>query len=249
MKRIAILLCLFLMMGMSSYARTFVLAVGISNYGGNANNLSQSTKDAKAFREVMSTQTNDITLLTSSNATKANVMEKLRAICNRAQNTDRIIFYYSGHGCVGGICCYNSVLTYSELVNLLATSSAKEKICFIDACHAGSVADDKQLSGKASISTATKGHSDQAFIVGCRSDEYSIEGPWVGAGFLTQGLIKGLRGKADRDGDRKVTLMELFKYTYNDVVTRSTRSTQSKQVQHPQLIAPSQMYDIVVAKW
>ncbi len=33
----------------------------------------------------MATQTKDITLLTSSNVTRANVLEKLSAICNRAQ--------------------------------------------------------------------------------------------------------------------------------------------------------------------
>ena len=243
MKRIVALLLISFLISLGGNARTFVLAVGISNYDGHANNLSQTTKDAKAFRDVMSTQTKDITLLTSRNANRSNILEKLRAICNRAQSSDRIIFYYSGHGMAGGLFCFDGVLAYSVLVNTLATSSAKEKICFIDACYAGSVAYDKQLAGKAAIETAIKGHDDQAYLVGCRSDEYSIEGNYVGAGFLTQGLIKGLRGKSDRNGDRQITLIELFKYTYNDVVTRS------KQKQHPQLIASSKMHDIVMAKW
>ena len=40
-------------------ARTFVLVTGVSNYGDEANNLAQTTKDAKNFAKVMSTQTKD----------------------------------------------------------------------------------------------------------------------------------------------------------------------------------------------
>ena len=85
-------------------ARTFVLATGVSNYGNEDINLNQTTKDAKRFKEVMETQTKDITLLTSKNVTRENVLEKLRAICNRAEKGDRVIFFFSGHGMPGAIC-------------------------------------------------------------------------------------------------------------------------------------------------
>lgn len=241
MKRIVSLLLAVALCHMALSARTYALVVGVSSYENANNNLSQTTKDAKSFKTVMETQTKDITLLTSKYANKANVVEKLRAICNRAQSSDRIVFYFSGHGIPGGICCFDNVLQYSELVNLLATSAAKDKICYIDACHAGTVAAEK--AGPTDLATTLKGHSDQIYFVGCRSNEYSIEGPMVGAGFFTQGLIKGLRGKCDRNGDKKITVIELFKYIYNDVVTRS----QSKQ--HPQLIASQSMHNTVVAVW
>lgn len=243
MKRITLFFITVLLGCLSLQARDFVLAVGVSKYADEENNLSQTTKDAKAFREVMLTQTKDVSILTSSNANKSGIISQLRAICNRAQSGDRIIFFFSGHGVSGGICCYDGVISYSELTRLLATSSAKQKICFIDACHAGSASDDVALSGSSSVETAARNYQDQAFIVSCRSDEYSYEGNFVGAGFFTQGLIKGLRGKSDRDGNRQVSLMELFKYIYSDVVNRS----HSKQ--HPQMICASGNYDAVVAKW
>lgn len=243
MKRITLLIVTALLVCLSLPARDFVLVVGVSKYANEVNNLSQTTKDAKAFREVMLTQTKDVSILTSSNANKSGILSQLRAICNRAQGSDRIIFFFSGHGVSGGICCYDGVIPYSDLTRLLATSSAKQKICFIDACHAGSASDDVALSSSSSVEVAARNYQDQAFIVSCRSNEYSYEGNHVGAGFFSQGLIKGIRGKSDRDGNRQVSLIELFKYVYSDVVNRS------RSQQHPQMICASSNYDAVVTKW
>lgn len=238
MKRITTLLALLVVVVICN-ARTFVLATGVSNYGNDDVNLSQTTKDAKRFREVMSTQTKDITLLTSKNVTKANVLEKLRAICNRAQKGDQIIFFYSGHGMPGAICGYDQPILYDDIVNILSSSSANQKICYIDACHAGSMAKATDTDWTKNV----KELKDQIFFVSCRADEYSSESPFLGAGYFTQALLKGLRGKSDSDNNKEITVLELFKYIYGDVLKRSNEK------QHPQLIAPKSMYDVVVAKW
>ena len=88
-----------------------------------------------------------------------------------------------------------------------------------------------------------KGSNDQAFFVACRADEYSVESPILGAGYFTQALLKGLRGKSDKDNNRQITVMELFKYIYSDVLKRSNEQ------QHPQLIAPPSMHNVVLTKW
>ena len=239
MKRILVALLIAVCAIAGADARTFVLAAGVSNYGDDNINLHQTTKDAKRFKEVMLTQTKDITLLTSKNVTRANLLEKLRAICNRAQKGDRVIFFYSGRGMPGGICAYDQAVSYDDLVEILSSSSASQKICFIDACHAGSMA----KAGDQSWTKSVKAASDQAFFVSSRADEYSKESPILGAGYFTQALLKGLRGKCDVNGDKKITVLELFKYIHSDVVKRS------KEQQHPQLIAPKSMYDVVVCKW
>lgn len=240
MKHIITSLLVVILTAMSLNARTFVLATGVSNYGNEDVNLSQTTKDAKRFKEVMETQTKDITLLTSKNVTRANVLEKLRAICNRAQKEDRVIFFYSGHGMPGAICGYDAAIPYDDIVKVLSTSVAKEKICFIDACHAGSMA---KSAIDESWTKSVKTNKGQIFFVSCRSDEYSAENPFLGAGFFTQALLKGLRGKSDKDGNMEITVMELFRYIHEDVVKRS------KDKQHPQLIAPQSLHNAVVFKW
>lgn len=232
---VSIVLSLFMVVN-ASLARTFVLVTGVSSYQNSEANLQQTTKDAKAFAKVIRTQTNDVTLLTSSYASHDNILEKLRALVNRAQKGDRIIFYFSGHGTPGAICAYDRVVFYSELVSLLKRSAASEKILFVDACHAGSVNDGEG---------AYKLSADDGIIcfMSSRASEYSKESALVGAGFFTQGLIKGIRGKADDDGNRQITIYELFKYTYTDVVKRS------KEQQHPQLIAPKSSYSSIIARW
>jgi uncharacterized caspase-like protein len=240
MKHNILTLLLIIIASMSINARTFVLATGVSNYGDEKINLSQTTKDAKRFKEVMETQTHDITLLTSSNVTRNNVLEKLRAICNRAQEGDRVIFFYSGHGMPGAICAYDQAISYEDLIAVLSSSSASEKICFIDACHAGTMA---KNATDYSWTKSIKDKSGQIFFVSCRSDEYSSESRILGAGYFTQALLKGLRGMADTDNNKQITVIELFKYIYGDVLTHS------QQKQHPQLIAPKSLYDVVISKW
>ncbi len=237
-------------------ARTFVLAAGVSNYShpqNLQNNLAGCTKDVKRFKQVMQTQTNDITTLTSSYATAANIKEKLRAIANRAGASDRIVFFFSGHGAPSALCVYDGLLPYTELLDILGSSDAGEKILYIDVCHAGSIADAATTgdgtrgagrpSGASGWSARAMRQAGTAFLVSSRPDEYSIDGSNIGAGFFTQALIKGLRGKADRNRDRQITVKELFDYMYRDVVRRSG------QQQHPQLIAPRSMYEVVLTSF
>ncbi len=238
MKRILIALVALLAMTMAADARTFVLIAGVSNYDDPQNNLSQTTKDAKRFKEVMQSQTRDITTLTSRYATAENIKEKLRAIANRAGASDDIVFFFSGHGMPGAMYTYSGPLYYTDLVSILERSQARSKVCYIDVCHAGSVAD---------AATSGGGHpqnqAGMAFFVSSRPEEVSRENTAIGAGYFTQALVKGLRGSADKDHNRQVTVKELFNYLYKDVVRRSSNE------QHPQLIAPRSMYDVVVANW
>lgn len=217
-------------------ARTFVLIAGVSNYQGTENDLQQSTKDAKSFYELMKTQTNDVTIVTSKNATRKNVLQKLQTIADAAQGGDCIMLFYSGHGAPGYICLYDEFLGYSDIVNIMKRSAASHKVLIVDACHAGTVSTD--------ISQHNITEKDGLIcMMGCRPEEYSKENPILGAGFFTQGLIKGLRGKGDDNHDRRITVMEAFKFAYADVVKRS------QQKQHPQLIAPKSAHNTVLMKW
>lgn len=245
MKKIFLFLLLAVLTVVSADARVYALITGVSNYyGPERGNLHQSTKDAKRFKELMELQTKDITILTSQHVTRQNVLEKLRAICNRAQKGDRIVFFYSGHGAPGSLCGVDGHIPYSDIVNLLSKSNASEKICFIDACFAGTMADAKKAADlDKDMVKAITGSKDMALFLSCREEEKSIENPLLGAGFFTQALLKGLRGKSDANHDKEITVKELFDYIYGDVVKRS------QERQHPQLIAPKEMFNRVLFNW
>lgn len=223
-------------------ASTFVLSIGVSRYQNSDNNLSQTTKDAKQFKTVMDNHAKYITILTSKYANKDNILEKLRVLCNRAQNGDKIIFFFSGHGYPGGIVAHDKRITYQEINDILSKSAASAKICFVDACHAGSVNDVQDNS--CSYKAPTTGNI--IYMMSSRADEYSTEHPWVGHGFFTQALLKGLRGKADANKDKKITVKELFNYVYNDVQHTTANMDAS---QHPQLIGVKTLADMVVVDW
>lgn len=225
--------------------KIYVLSIGVSNYQDQEINLYQTTKDAKAFKAVMEKQTKNVSILTSKNANHDNIMDKLRTICNRATAQDMIVFYFSGHGFAGGIVPYDKPLFYRELTQLFTASEAKLKVVYVDACHAGSVAQQRDDGSYELVKDLVKGNNT-VFIMACRSDEISAENAWAGNGYFTQSLLKGLRGKADANNDRAVTVIELFTYIYKDVV-HSTKNNEYPQ--HPQLIAPKSCHEMMLMKW
>lgn len=221
----------------ASAQKTYVLLAGVSAYQNSQNNLNYTTVDAKSLNAVFKKQGFKTTLITSKYANAANIKKKLRAVANVAKKNDRIIFFFSGHGGPGVLCAYDDYVPYTDVVSILSTSKAKEIYCMVDACHSGSA----QESANANYGWAEG--KDMLFFMACRPDEYSWENGWVGHGFFTKALIKGLRGKADANNDRKVTVREMFNYVYKDVLNRS------KNGQHPQLIGPKSMYGKVMTKW
>lgn len=242
MKKIISLLLFIMVMAVGIQARTFVLCVGVSNYDDNDMNLSQTTKDAKHFKSVMEQHTKDITILTSRYAAKSNILEKMRAICNRAGKGDKIIFFFSGHGYSGGVVAHDEILSYQEINDVLSQSEASAKICFVDACHAGSVAGvrDESDGYEAPVSGGI------IYMMSCRADEYSVENAWVGHGFFSQAVLKGIRGKADANRDKKISVRELFNYVYNDVQHTTSKMEIS---QHPQLIGAREVADAILVDW
>lgn len=241
-----IIFCLLAILALSVFtidARTYVLSVGVGKQGTGCNDLSMTPNDAIDFANLMKKHTNDVTMVTSANATKDNIIAKLRQIADAATEQDRIYFLFSGHGGTGLIVAYDDFITYDEIVNILNKSKSPMCVCFIDACMSGSA-----VTGTGNA-LAANGKKNVAFLTACRPEEVSFENPTIGRGVLAQSIIKGMRGKSDADGDKRITLKELFKYVYNDVVKRTGPDTQYPEVQHPQLIAPANIQEAALVVW
>lgn len=241
MKRLFLLISmtLIIVIGVSAQ-KTYVLLTGISNYGDTTLNLSSTTKDVKTLQKVFRKLGYTVSVNTSRYATGEEIDKKLDAIISKAEPKDAIIFFFSGHGDTGGFITYGpQKYPYSLLVNKLSKARTNNIFCFIDACRSGSA-----------MNTGTSYNWNSGnkitFFMSSRAEEYSLENQWIGHGYFSQAMQKGLRGKADSNGDRKITVMELFRYMHADVVRRSKNT---KYQQHPQLIGPRSMMDYVLAKW
>ena len=245
MKRLifATLLLLALVAAPVASARTLVLSVGISDYEGDQYDLERSGADAIKFADLMKQQNCNVTTITSKNATHDNVIAAIGKVCDAAKTGDRIMFFYSGHGAEG--CIVSTELqpvTYNEMMKLFLGSKAKDIVLFFDACFSGSIARDVKRTDKNIV-----------FFLSSRPNEMSQEDrSWVKSGFLTQALLKGLRGMADTDKDKNVTVIELFKYVYNDVVARIQKLNEVNGIsvsQHPQLVSTKSNYNMVLTSW
>lgn len=219
---------------------TYALVAGVSRYSNYQANLSNTTKDVKELKTVLNRQGASVSILTSRYANHDNIARKLETIVKLAKSDDTIIFFFSGHGDTGGFLTYDmSIFSYRELADILVKAKTKKIFCFVDACRSGSATENTSEGYGWADNTKKKGLT---FVLSCRANESSFENNWVGNGFFSKALLKGLRGMSDANKDRIITLKELFNYIYNDVTARTSE-------QHPQLIGPSSAYNVVMAKW
>lgn len=252
MKNIITFVLLFMGIALTANAqKTYAIMTGVSNYEGTQNDLTQSTKDAKNLAALYKENGADVTLFTSKYATRDNLIAQIRKIAKVATPSDHIVFSYSGHGAPGYLCTYTTgnmqMLSYQELFKELDRCAAKDIVVYVDACFSGTaaaaVAGTKVMPGEKTWQEIVKAGQRYVLFLSSRDSETSAESPYVGAGFFTRALTKGLRGKSDANADRRITVMELFKYVYSDVLLHSDNK------QHPQLVAPKALHETVLMKW
>ena len=118
-----------MLFSLSSYAGTnYVLCVGLSDYPGTRNDLHVSANDAKVISDLFRKNGNSsIRLVQNSNASRANVMKLMHSMFDKAGKNDAVIFFFSGHGMKNGLVCYDGVLAFSSVVNIMKKSKAKNK--------------------------------------------------------------------------------------------------------------------------
>ncbi len=223
---------------------TYALLVGVSKYDlpaeydADRNMMATHMKDIKSILS----QQKDITvaILTSKNANPQNIKKKLNAIVKLAKSNDKIMFFYGGHGAEGALVCHNGDhLPFVDLLTLLTKAKTPYVFCFLEACHSGSVKD--------AISKTDTRKVNPVFMTAARDDESSVNYLLTNSSLFLRALTKGLRGKADGNGDKNLTVSELYKYVYNDV--REHVKSVPDCDQHPQLIGPSKLFDTVITSW
>lgn len=208
MKRVIIAFTLFFMLICHAEAKIFLVSVGISDYPGTANDLRLPANDAKVIQYIY--QKNAVSnnvLLVNSDASKANVLFYLRTVFAKAAEDDIIVFFFSGHGTKGAFCGYDDNISYTEIRQAMASSKARNKMIFADACFSGKMRQGRRVNAE----QAFKDYNILLFL-SSRPDETSIERRDMKNGFFTSYLQKGLRGGADANRDRIITARELFNY-------------------------------------
>jgi uncharacterized caspase-like protein len=194
-----------------------------------------------------------VLLLTDEQATSSNLRGGIRDFLGRAGENDLVVIFFAGHGTPDPArpsALY--LLTYdSDLERLGATAfdmeeiqlalrkniAARRVVAFVDACHSagvGTVLTARSLSNRMEVVNRylhelARSRPGVVMLTASQTNEPSWEDErWGGGhGVFTHFLLEGLRGGADRDSNRIVTLQELIDF----ISDRVKQETDYKQ--HP----------------
>ena len=180
-----------------------------------------------------------VRVLVDEDATKGNIKTAMQELFGKAGPNDLVFLYFSGHGLKGAFLPidfdgFNNKLYHDEINEILGRCPAKYKLCIADACHSGSLLAMRsgQLPNVLSTyyETLSQAKGGTALIMSSKSEETSLESSGLRQGVFSHFLIRGLKGEADTDRNRVVTLQELFKFIDENVRTY-TGNRQSPVIQ------------------
>ena len=169
-----------------------------------------------------------VQLLIDEDATRANILTAVRNTFLKADENDVVLFYFSGHGLQGSFLPVdfdgeNNKLHHEELKNLLNASRAKHKLVLADACHSGSLLVQKSSGTNSRLKKyytafeATRGGT--GLLMSSKGEEYSLEDGGLRSGVFSHFLVRGLKGEANSNEDKVITIKELFDYVHQKVRT------------------------------
>jgi uncharacterized caspase-like protein len=231
----------------------YAVVIGIEKYqyvpdAVHANN------DAEVFREylieTMGYKKENIKIITDRKATQAEI-EKLLGndgwlARNSIKNKSDVVVYFSGHGVANtGTSAahilphdvdpnYSSGVQLKNLYKNLASLEAKSITVYLDACFTGQTRDEKLLIDKARpvVVRESDFQADEKITVISASSGSQISSAMQDSshGIFTYYLLKGLRGEADKNKDKRIFLSEL-----TDYVSKEVKATAAKmgRVQTP----------------
>lgn len=145
-----------------------------------------------------------------------------------------LVVYYSGHGDSDFLRMSQTRLTWSKFKDLVGRTGADTVVGIIDACESGGATTAKGATyGEPfpfswSQNPSTRG---SVWLSSSRSSEASYESDELGGSVFSHYLISGLRGSADLNADRRVTVSELYKFSYDSTVGRTSLAL--RRTQHP----------------
>lgn len=195
-----------------------------------------------------------ISLITNEKATRTEILKAMKSTFGKAYDTDVIILYIASHGQTENGEFYfltteaepgfldATALSRNSLAEAFngKTIRAKKKIIFADACHSGELMK-MELTRASGEGEMEREKSNQLLVEMAQSNEGCAimtastggqksyeDAKWGGGhGVFTYSLIEGLKGNADYDENKIVTLIEINEYVFRTVTEATQRKQQS----------------------
>jgi hypothetical protein len=225
--------------------KVYSVVIGVSSYP-HMQSLKYTDDDAYKIYSFMKSPEggaltdNELTVIIDEAATRDNILEQIKMTFAKAGENDMVMLYYSGHGLKDAILPHDydgvdNKILYEELYEIIEISKAKQKICIIDACHSGGMLATKGINER--IPTTAQIYYENlggkkggtAIITSSKIEEASIEGANLRQGVFSYFWVQALKGVADADNNKIVTISEAFLYVQKNV------SSYTSNYQTPQL--------------
>ncbi len=207
----------------------------------------------------------NLVLLLDSMATRANIINSMFELYSNADSNDLVIFYFAGHGMEGMFLPVDyqkedpsTYLHHALIVTEMNDCEAKFCLAIADACHSGSMVisyDDYKRNGykmppmtiagrtqaevrqiiaqyKKSFKNVRKGF---AMILSSATEEISLETNKFKQGVFSYYLINGLKGYADANSDKIITVNELADFVEQQVMKFTYKFQQPQRMGLPDL--------------
>ena len=192
-------------------------------------------------------------------------------IRERAGKSDMVIIYFSGHGApeadphspdndgvnkyllpieVEKDALYATALPMDEVRNIFRRLISERVIFLADTCYSGAA------GGRTLMPSGTQYRSvnqdnllarlrdtgkGRVILTASQGSEVSQEKDELGHGVFTYYMLRGLDGKADRNGDNTITISELYEYVSKEV------SKETKNTQHPMMKLDEMVGEVVIS--
>lgn len=213
--------------------RRVALLVGANDGGSERVRLHYANSDAdalaKVLRDIGGVRATDLVQLRDPTpdelaAAFAEIAERLRDAETHGERT-QLLFYYSGHSDEKGLLLAGDRVDYPALRKQVQAVPADVRIAILDSCASGAFTRSKGGTKRppflAGTPSAVAGH---AFLTSSSADEAAQESDRIGGSYFTHFLATGLRGAADFDRDRHVTLTEAYRFAFEETLAHTESS-------------------------
>jgi hypothetical protein len=171
----------------------------------------------------------NIRILIDESAIAKNIEKSIDEVVTLADENDVIITYFAGHGLNGSFIPYDcngyqNQLKYENVKSKLALARAKQKLCIVDACYSGSLLAMKSPmmeSLNLFYNQLSDSNGGTAFLMSSKEEEFSLESRGLRQGIFSHFLIEGLKGKADKNANKIITINELYNFVQREVSSYS----------------------------
>jgi hypothetical protein len=232
--------------GKQKKSDSYAVVIGIEKYQYVPDAI-HANNDAEVFREylidTLGYPKENIKIITDRKATQAEIDKLLGTdgwlARNAIKNKSDVVVYFSGHGIANfntlaaNILPYDVDPNYSSGIQLkslyknLASLDAKSMTVYLDACFTGQTRNEKLLIDKARPIVIKEADflADEKITVVSASTGSQISSAMSDSnhGIFTYYLLKGLRGDADKNKDKRIYLDELIEYISKEVKTTASK--------------------------